>query len=81
MARQNPTTEPRVEVKARITKSLHDRLIAECGHCSCSLSGFMTLAVAKEISARRARRNQEAYLESVAKSIQLEETHNAQVNP
>lgn len=81
MPRENPTVEPRVELKVRITKSLHDRLVAECGHCGCSYNGFMTLAIAKEIASRRARRGQEAYLESIAKAVELEEAHNAQINP
>lgn len=77
MNRQNPTIEPRVELKVRITKSLHDRLIAECGQCGCSYNGFMTLAIAKEIAARRSRRNQEAYVESIAQAIELESAANA----
>lgn len=81
MTRKNPTIEPRVELKVRITKSLHDRMTAECGQCGCSYNGFMALAIAREIAIRRSRRNQEAYTESIAKAIELEKAHNAQVNP
>lgn len=81
MPRLNPTLEPRVEIKARITKSLYERLTAECGLCGCSYNGFLTLAIAKEIAARRARRNQEAYVDSVAEAVRIEEENNAQVNP
>lgn len=77
MTRRNPTVEPRVEIKVRITESLHERLTAECGLCGCSYNGFMTLAIAKEIAARRSRRNQEAYVESIAQAIEIESAANA----
>lgn len=81
MPRQNPTVEPRTEIKVRITKSLYERLSAECGMCGCSYNGFVTLAIAKEIAVRKARRNQEAYADSIAMAVEIEEAHNAQVNP
>lgn len=50
----------RVEVKARITEDLHRRLVDEIGHCGCSINGFLALAIAREIGARKARRVLEA---------------------
>jgi len=81
MPRLNPTTTPQVSITLRMSEEAHKRLLLECGHCMCNVSSFVRSAVMKEIAIRQTRRNEEAYLESVAKAIEIEEGRNAQVNP
>jgi len=63
----------RVEIKARITEDLHSRLIAECGHCGCYINGFVAIAIAHEIAARKSRRVQAANHAILAGQISIEE--------
>jgi hypothetical protein len=60
MAVRNTQGMPRIEVRTDITKDLHERLIAECGHCGCHIRGFVAIAIAKEIAARKKKRIEEA---------------------
>lgn len=50
------TQVPRVEIRARLTKDLYDRLQEECSHCGCALNAIITLAIAREVQLRRRRR-------------------------
>jgi hypothetical protein len=63
----------RVEVKARITEELHSRLVAECGYCGCHLNGFIAIAIAHEIAARKTRRKSAADHATLAGQISIEE--------
>ena len=72
MPRINPAIEPRKELKRRITKSVYDRLVAECNECGCSLNGVATLAIGREIASRRLRRQQAANHAVLAGQIDIE---------
>ena len=61
MAFKNTQGMPRIEVRASITKDLHERLVAECGHCGCHIQGFVAVAIAHEIVARKGKRVEEAH--------------------
>jgi hypothetical protein len=50
------TQVPRVEIRARLTKDLYDRLQGECAHCGCALNAIVTLAISREIQLRTRRR-------------------------
>jgi hypothetical protein len=77
MPRLNPTVEPRVELRVRITKSLHDRLVAECGYCGCSQNALITLGLARELGARKSRRSEAANHAILAGQIDIEGKVNA----
>jgi len=64
---------PRMEVKARISKDLHARMMAECGHCGCHINGFIAIAIAHEVAKRRAARktDSDAYIETTAEQLEL----------
>lgn len=72
-----PRKWPRKELKVRITESLYDRLVAECRECGCSMNAVVTLALAREISARRSRRQQAASHAILAGQIDIEGKVNA----
>ena len=61
MAVKNAQGMPRIEVRASITKDLHDRLTAECGYCGCHINGFVAVAIAHEIAVRKKKRLEEAH--------------------
>lgn len=63
----------RIEVKASITEDLHGRLVAECGHCGCHLNGFIAIAIANEIAARKGRRRDAANHAVLVGQLSLEE--------
>ena len=63
----------RVEVKASITEDLHGRLTAECGHCGCHLSGFIAIAIANEIAARKRIRRDTANHAVLVGQLSLDE--------
>ena len=68
----------RVEVKAQITEDLHGRLVAECGHCGCHQNGFIAIAIANEIAARKGRRRDAANHAVLVGQLTMEEdTSNA----
>ena len=52
--------EPRVELKVRITRSLHDRLTHECGLCGCTQNAVMSIALAREVARRQGERQRAA---------------------
>lgn len=70
-ARLDPNIR-RVEVKASITEDLHGRLIFECGECGCHLNGFIAIAIANEIAARKSRRRAAANHAVLAGQIDVE---------
>lgn len=67
----------RRELRVRITKSLYERLVAECGECGCTMNAVVTLAIAREISKRRAQRKQDADNEVLKGQIDIEGNVNA----
>lgn len=72
MAVRNTQGMPRIEVRTDITKDLHERLVAECGHCGCHIRGFVSIAIAHEIAARKRKRVQEAELEILEGQLEME---------
>jgi hypothetical protein len=50
----------RVEVKVRLSESLHSRLQEEQRFCGCSVSVLVSLGLARELGIRRMRRMEEA---------------------
>lgn len=72
MAVKNAQGMPRIEVRTSITKELHDRLTAECGHCGCHINGFVSVAIAREIAARKKKRLEEAHLDIIQGQLELE---------
>jgi len=68
----------RKELKVRITKSLYERLMAECGECGCTMNAVVTLAIAREIAHRRQRRSEEANARILAGQIEMELKDDAQ---
>lgn len=61
-----------VDVHARIPKDQYDALLAECGHCACSLTGFIRVAISREIGHRKGRRQQAANHAVLAGQIDME---------
>jgi hypothetical protein len=74
MAVKNAQGMPRVEVRSSITRDLHDRLTAECGHCGCHINGFVAVAIAREIAARKKKRLEEAHLDIIQGQLEMEAT-------
>lgn len=71
-----PVRERR-ELKVRVTQSLYERLVAECGECGCTINAVVTLAIAREISKRRAQRKLEADNAVLKGQIDIEGNVNA----
>lgn len=71
------TNFPRVEVKARISSDLHRRMVEECGNCGCHQNGFIAIAIAHEVAARKKRRAEEQYLEEIAGQLRMDVSSSA----
>lgn len=69
--------EPRVEIRARLTKDLYNKLQAECGHCGCSLNAVITLAIAREIQLRSRRRSEVTKARQLPGQLKIESIDNA----
>lgn len=72
MGTPNAQGMPRIEVRTSITPDLHRRLLAECGHCGCHVKGFVAIAIAHEIAARKKKRLEEAHLDAIEGQLELE---------
>lgn len=57
---QTVSRQPLVDVHARITRAMYEATLAECGHCTCSITGFVRTAIAHELSARSRKRSESA---------------------
>ncbi len=62
----------RVEVKSRITGELYERLCIELEFCGCSVSGFLALAIAREIANRKRTRALSAEVEILEGQMDIE---------
>lgn len=69
--------EPRVEIRARLTKDLYNKLQAECGHCGCSCNAVVTLAIAREVQIRTRRRQEVSKARQLPGQVAIESTDNA----
>lgn len=72
MSRKAGTQQAQVQVTARISKELYDRLVAECGHCGCAMNSIVRNAIASEIHRRRLNRKQAADHAILAGQIDVE---------
>jgi len=72
MAIRNAQGMPRIEVRTDISKDLHERLIAECGHCGCHIRGFVAIAIAHEIAARKKKRIDDAAIDILDGQMEME---------
>lgn len=72
MAIRNAQGMPRIEVRTDITTDLHERLVAECGHCGCHIRGFVAIAIAHEIAARKKKRVEEATTDILDGQMEME---------
>ena len=52
--------EPTIEVKARLPKSVHDRLLVECHEIGCHVNGYIRAAIAERIIRTKANRSASA---------------------
>ena len=77
MSSQHYPVRERRELRVRITRSLYERLVAECGECGCTMNAVVTLAIAREINKRRAQRKQEADNTVLRGQIDIEGNVNA----
>lgn len=77
MSSQYYPARERRELRVRITKSLYERLVAECGECGCTMNSVVTLAIAREISKRRAERTRDADGMVLSGQIDIEGSTNA----
>lgn len=73
-----PSTQaPKVEIRARLTRDLYDRLQVECAHCGCTLNAVVSLAIAREIQLRNRRRQELAKYQQVSGQLKIESIDNA----
>lgn len=72
MTRTVTSQQPLVDVHSRITKSLYDQLLVECGHCSCTMTAVIRNAIATEVNRRRMARKQAADRDILAGQIDIE---------
>ncbi len=67
-------------VTFRMSKVSYDALLAECGYCACSISGFVRSAVVKEIADRRTRRKSAQRVAELAGQFTIYEDIDAKNN-
>jgi hypothetical protein len=77
MSQLNPTTAKQVRVDVYLTEGLAQQMEAECGHCLCSKTAFIRNAIAKEVSSRKAGRQQAAQHAILVGQISMEEISHA----
>ncbi len=66
-----------VSVTFRLSNAAHQALIAECGHCGCSVSAVVRVAVMKEIQHRRAQRKHDADVGVLAGQLEMADCQDA----
>jgi len=49
--------EPTIEVKARLPKSVHDKLLVECHEIGCHVNGYIRAAIVERIVRTRGNRS------------------------
>jgi hypothetical protein len=69
---QTVSRQPLVDVHARITRAMYESVLAECGHCTCSITGFVRTAIAHELSRRSSQRTASAQQTILAGQIDIE---------
>lgn len=71
------TQVPRVEIRARLTRDLYDKLQEECAHCGCALNSVVSLAIAREIQLRSRRRQELRKYQQVTGQLKIDSVDNA----
>lgn len=64
--------EPTIEVKARLPKSVHDRLLVECHEIGCHVNGYVRAAIAERIIRTKANRSAAASYALGIKQLPIE---------
>lgn len=63
-----------IDVHARITRGMYDRVMGECKECTCGITSFIRTAIAHELASRAKTRKEAAdhYIENIAREIEAE---------